>query len=138
MDLPIKQPKADIKYAISLTGRGPDLMEQATEQTTISDPGQAEELALFRALKPLIGRCLALNHDINNPLTGIIGYCEFLQLESDGFSQEQVGFLKQIQTCAERIQKLVEELCQEKIELSEKVDLKSITERFEKKADKSD
>lgn len=113
-------------------------MEQATEQTTISDPDQAEELALFQALKPFIGRCLALNHDVSNSLTGIIGYCEFLQLESDGFSEEHIEFLRQIQTCAERIQKLVEEVCKEKIELSETVDLKSITERFEKKADKSD
>lgn len=120
------------------TEREPDTMEQTTEPTIIDNPNEAEELALFLVLKPLIGRCLALNHDINNPLAGIIGYCEFLQLESDGFSKEQIGFLKQIQTCSERIQKLVEEVCVEKIHLSKKVDLKSVTEWFEKEADQSD
>jgi len=31
------------------------------------------ELALFERIKPYLGRCLTLNHNLNNPLAGIIG-----------------------------------------------------------------
>lgn len=93
-----------------------------------------EELEIYKAIRPFIGRCLSLNHDLNNPLAGVIGYCEFLMEDADCLSKEQQGYLKQILTCAERMQKLIEDLCEEKIALDEKVDLKAITEFFEKAA----
>jgi hypothetical protein len=46
--------------------------------TAESAENSQEDLALFRALKPYIGHCLTLNHDLNNPLAGILGYAEFL------------------------------------------------------------
>ena len=93
-----------------------------------------EELAVFRALKPYIGHCLALNHDINNPLAGIIGYGEFLMEESSQLDETQKGYLRQIMQCAERIKKLVEDLCEEKIALTEGIDLKSVTEAYKSAA----
>lgn len=93
-----------------------------------------EELALFRALKPYIGRCLTLTHDVNNPLAGIIGYSEFLLQEADQLDETQKGYLNQILRCAELIKKLAENLCEEKIALAEKIDLKSVTEAYKKTA----
>ncbi|MFH1373805.1 MAG: histidine kinase dimerization/phospho-acceptor domain-containing protein [bacterium] len=105
--------------------------EPALEKSIISDDVR-EELAVFRALKPYIGHCLTLNHDINNPLAGIIGYGEFLMEESKQLDETQRGYLQQVLDCAERIRKLVENLCEEKIALNEKIDLKSVSEAYQR------
>ena len=104
----------------------------------VSDEKLREELALFRILRPYIGHCLALNHDINNPLAGIIGYAEFLLSEADQLTESQRESLEQILVCAERIQKEVEDLGDEKIALSEKVDMKLLSGMYRKKTEKSD
>jgi len=97
------------------------------------------ELKIYQVIKPYIGHCLTLNHDINNPLAGVIGYSEFLLSEEDSLrSKEQKGYLNHILTCAERIKKLVDNLCEEKIALEEKVDLRSITDSYKKIAKKLD
>ena len=105
--------------------------EPALKKLTISDDVR-EELAVFRALKPYIGHCLTLNHDINNPLAGIIGYGEFLMEDAEKLGETRRGYLQQMLDCAERIRKLVENLCEEKIALNEKIDLKSVTEAYER------
>ncbi|MFQ5453736.1 MAG: histidine kinase dimerization/phospho-acceptor domain-containing protein, partial [Candidatus Zixiibacteriota bacterium] len=43
----------------------------------------ANELEVYQAIKPYIAHCLTMNHEINNPLAGIIGYSEFLLEESE-------------------------------------------------------
>ncbi|MEW5993922.1 MAG: histidine kinase dimerization/phospho-acceptor domain-containing protein [Candidatus Zixiibacteriota bacterium] len=91
-----------------------------------------EELAVLQVLKPYIGHCLTLNHDINNPLSGIIGYCEVLLADADTLSEEQRGYLDQIMQCAERIKTMVEKLCDHKISISQKVDLNSVTDAYKK------
>lgn len=96
------------------------------------------ELKIYQIIKPYIGHCLTLNHDINNPLAGVIGYSEFLLSEEDSLSKEQKGYLNHILTCAERIKSLVDNLCEEKIALEEKVDLRSITDSYKKVAKKLD
>jgi len=88
-----------------------------------------QELEIYQALKPFLARCLDLNHDINNPLTGIIGFCEFLMEDADSFNDEQNEFISNIVTCSEKIQKHVEELCDTKIAMNEKIDLKSFIEK---------
>jgi signal transduction histidine kinase len=90
-----------------------------------------EDLAVWQALKPYIGHCLSMNHDINNPLAGVLGYCEFMLLEDD-LSPTQRKHLEQISECAERIKKLVETLCDDKIALVEKIDLRTVTEAYQK------
>jgi signal transduction histidine kinase len=109
----------------------------ASDESLLS-PELREELALWRALKPYIGRCLTLNHDINNPLAGIIGYGEFMLVDEASLSDDQRGYLTKIMQCAERIRKLVDDLCREKIELGEKIDLRAVSEAFPKNPKKSD
>ncbi len=105
-------------------------MEKLSPEKAEIDGDLKEELAVFRALKPYIGHCLTLNHDINNPLAGIIGYGEFLLEESGQLDERQKGYLRQMLQCAERIKKLVEDLCEEKVALAEGIDLKSVTEAY--------
>ena len=93
-----------------------------------------QELAVYRLLKPYIGHCLTLNHDLNNPLSGIIGYTEFLLEEATDLSEEHRAFLRQIMEGAERIQRTVENLCADKIELVEKVNLQELIEAYQKVA----
>ena len=89
-----------------------------------------EELRVYQALKPYIGHCLSLNHDINNPLAGILGYAEFMMVDAESLSEDQIHNLQQIIICAGRIQKLVEALCDEKISLDEKIDLRTVTDAY--------
>jgi signal transduction histidine kinase len=82
-----------------------------------------DEAALFRQLAPFLRYCLPLNHDLNNPLAGIIGYCEFMQEEADDLTPNQLEYLNHILICAERIQKITERLSEAKIELSDEIDI---------------
>jgi signal transduction histidine kinase len=109
-------------------------MKKAVANNTAFTNDLQHDLELFRALKPYIRHCLALNHDINNPLAGIIGYCEFLQETGSNLSQEQRGYVQQILACAERIQGELETLCREKVGLSGKIDLGAFLNSVEKSA----
>ena len=82
----------------------------------------------WEKLKPFISRCLKLNHDLNNSLTGIIGYSEFIMDDSSNLTDEQRYHLDQILICAERIRKYIDNLCEEKIALAEEVGVKPLQE----------
>lgn len=99
---------------------------------------ERKDLELFEALKPYLGQCLTLNHDLNNPLAGIMGYVEFLVEESDQLSDEHREFVAQINQCAERIRKVLDSLCEEKIALSIKMDIRSVIEAYERPDQSSD
>lgn len=113
-------------------------MEQTPPRDAAISDELKEELRVYEVLKPYIGHCLTINHDINNPLSGITGYAEFLLEEADSFTEEQKYYLTQIMQCAERIQKLVENLCDEKIALSEKIDLRPVVDAYTKCAKRLD
>ncbi len=113
-------------------------MQTKQASDIVVDDKLKEELALFRILRPYIGHCLALNHDINNPLAGIIGYSEFMLSEADQLTESQRESVEQILHCAERIRQEVEDLGDEKIALAEKVDLKMLSGLYRKKTEKSD
>ena len=118
------------------------MAKNATEKTPALNSDSLTEdlqqdLALFRALKPYLGHCLTMNHDLNNPLAGILGYAEFLQ-NDDNLTDDQRHSLSQIVTCAERMKALIEALCTDKLELAEKIDLASITESYVNIAKKLD
>ena len=97
-----------------------------------------EERELFQTLKPFLAYTLTLNHDLNNPLTGIMGYTEFLLMESDILSTDQIELLNNIQKCAERIQKILEDLCDKKTAISDKVDLAQVIKEWQETDDSSD
>ena len=84
----------------------------------------AEEL--FNFLKPFVSRCLKLNHDLNNPLTGLISFTEFLLDEEEPLTDNQREYVRQIMNCAERIEKEITDLSNEKIELSKKLNLRKL------------
>ena len=93
------------------------------QKTSLKNTEAEEILAL---LKPFISRCLAINHDLNNSLAGIIGYTEFLLAEDEPLSENQREYIRQIMVCAERLEKEITALCNDKIELSGKINLKQM------------
>lgn len=72
-----------------------------------------------------------MNHDLNNPLAGILGYAEFLKADGN-LSEEQMNNVDQIITCAERMKRLIEALCEHKIAVSEEIDLGPVIEAYKK------
>lgn len=99
------------------------------QQTDISQ-SLREEIALFRVLKPYLGHCLTMNHDLNNPLSGVLGYAEYILMDDDKLTEDQKANLQQIVKCAERMRELINHLCEEKIALTENIDLSKVTEAY--------
>lgn len=89
----------------------------------------ADDYAIWQVLKPYIGHCLTMNHDVNNPLAGVLGYCEFMLLDAD-LSPMQREHLEHIREAANRIRKIVESLSDDKIALAENIDLTAVTEAY--------
>ncbi len=78
------------------------------------------EVTAFRTARPFLSRCLSLNHDINNPLAGIIGYAEvLLEEDSEPLTDEQRNGLNHILQCAEKIRALSNGLSEDKSRLIE-------------------
>ncbi len=98
----------------------------------------AEELAVYRALKPYLARCLRLNHDVNNALAGIIGYTDFLLEGGSVLTEDQRRFLSQIMQAAEKVRRLGEELCDEKVAAAQSIDLAALSRALEQMENDSD
>ncbi len=79
-----------------------------------------------KAVLPLLRRCLGLNKELNNPVAGIVGYCEFLLDGSDSLSTGQKLSIEEIRDFAIRIQGTLEELAAEKTILASKIDLRAL------------
>ncbi len=93
---------------------------------------------VIQELRPFVGRCLNLNHDLNNPLTGIIGYAEFILKDCPRVDSEVREYVEQIMECAERIQNSVARLSDEKDVLSRRVDLREFELRRARNSSGSD
>jgi signal transduction histidine kinase len=83
----------------------------------------------IEAVEEFLKRTLAIDHDFNNPLSGILGYAEFLLDESDRLSPEHTDFVKQIIACADRLSSVIAGYCEAKNELSEKMDISRFRSR---------
>ncbi len=107
-------------------------LKQADTLDVQKDP--ANDYELWQTLKPFIGHCLTLNHDINNPLTTIIGYAEFMLEDDPPLAPNHLKHVKNILQAAERVRLLVEKLCAEKIALSEQIDMGPVIDSYQRVA----
>ena len=117
-------------YENTTHSKGTLMIGRTVQKRSLTEK-QQEDLDLFEALKPYLGQCLTLNHDLNNPLSGIMGFTEFLLEESDQLSEEHREFVVQINQCAERMHQVLNCLCEKKIALSAKVDIASVIEKYQ-------
>lgn len=97
-----------------------------TELSNITE----EEFELFRQIKPLIGECLRLNHELNNPLAGVIGYTELMLSSETSLTDNQKELLGKILSSAEKMKYLIEDLCNNKIGMGRTIDLQEIEKTF--------
>jgi len=104
----------------------------------LSEEEKREILAIYMEIEPIIVRCLNLNHDINNPLTGIIGYGEFVLEAAASLPDDIRSHIEKIMECAGRVKKLVDELGDVKQELAERVNITRLVEKFESDSLESD
>lgn len=93
-----------------------------------------DEYQVFQILKPYIYTCLSFSHDINNPLAGIMGFAELLKEESNDMSESQIKLINRVLECAEKIKSSVNQLCDIKDELTNKVKNKNILEAYREEA----
>ena len=93
-------------------------------------PREVDDATLFKAVKPLVATCLTANHDINNWLSGIFGYTEFLQTEAVSLGDEQRRYLEKIIECAERIQMQIKKISAVKSDLAAEVDMDYLVARL--------
>ncbi len=114
------------------------MMSDTTTKESKQDLASNEELQIYQKLKPYIAHCLSMNHELNNPLAVIMGYAEVLHEECKDLSDNQKQYLSNIIKGAEKIQKCITDLSEEKIALSEKIDLKNVVELYNKDNQKSD
>ncbi len=117
------------KNEMSESGSKP--VDSQTEQD--SSEALKAELALYRKLKPFIAESLTLNHDINNPLAGILGYAEYMLMDSAELTPEQRSNLEQVLECAERIEKIVTGLSDLKVRLATQMDIEEFVRTYRPK-----
>jgi light-regulated signal transduction histidine kinase (bacteriophytochrome) len=113
-------------------------MSDTTKIRSNNETDTKVELEIYRKLKPYIGHCLTMNHELNNPLSVILGYSEFLHNECEQLTDEQKKYLNSIIKSAEKIQKCVTELSEEKIVLSQEINIEEVTAFYKKEDKESD
>ena len=111
---------------------------QATPCPLPADLDPTGDYELWLRLKPYIGHCLTMNHDVNNSLTAVLGFAELMLEDDPPLTEKQIGHVKAIIRSAERVQATMENLCQEKIELSERIDLGPVIEAYQRIANRSE
>ncbi|UCG63051.1 MAG: hypothetical protein JSV52_07155 [Candidatus Zixiibacteriota bacterium] len=79
-----------------------------------------------QAVLPILRRCLALSKELNNPVAGIVGYCEFLLDTSESLTAGQRLSIEEIRDFAVKIQTTLEELAAEKAALAKKIDITAL------------
>lgn len=88
------------------------------------------ELELLEKLKPFLAVCMKLNHDLNNPLAGVIGYTEFVLAEPAQMTPDQIDLLNKVLICAEKIKEQLEDLCRIKSGLGDPNEVENLIKQF--------
>jgi signal transduction histidine kinase len=79
-------------------------------------------------LKEFFSAQFELNHDLNNPLAGIVGYLELALTDSDSIPKRPLELLRNVQKCADRMDELIQEYVKCKRRLQTTVDLSEVVD----------
>jgi len=77
-------------------------------------------------LKEFLGAQFELNHDLNNPLAGVVGYLELAMTGKDDIPERPLELLQNVQKCANRMDELIQEFVKSKRRLQNTVDLSDV------------
>jgi len=91
-----------------------DTTEKASHRlNTGSSRDNNSDLALFEALKPYLGHCLTLNHDLNNPLAVVMGQLEMIAEFHPELPDDMKHRLGELSTAAETMRRVIMEAAKE-------------------------
>ena len=82
-------------------------------------------------LKRFASKLITLNHDLNNPLAGVVGYLELAMTSGDTLPPDTLEMLNNVQRSAELLQEVINRLTQAKRRLQASVDISQLEEGFE-------
>lgn len=99
------------------------MTEKQTSPTTLLAPDSAEAAA---AIANFAVKLIELNHDLNNPLAGVIGYLELAMSSDDGVSDDVKSLLESAQLSADMMNDLIKKLSDAKCELLKEVNFKPL------------
>lgn len=91
-----------------------------TELLSLDSPEGSAELRSFCAA------LLDLNHDLNNPLAGVIGYLELAMSREDDLTSKSMEMLGHVQASADKMNTLIQEFTVAKRRLQSTVDISSL------------
>ncbi len=105
-----------------------------TGSNSASSPMDNDERQLFALDSPEGQECLKeffsaqfeLNHDLNNPLAGVVGYLELALTGKESIPERPKELLLNVQKCANRMDELIQEFVKSKRRLQEAVDLSDV------------
>lgn len=103
---------------ISLRGVGED-------NAPLLSPDSPEGIA---ELKNLIAATLRLNHDLNNPLAGIMGFLELALGHKDNMEPKVLELLELVRMSAVKLNQRLLEFNEEKSRMQNKVDISALEE----------
>ncbi len=95
------------------------MTEKLTSPTKLLAPDSPEAA---RAIASFAAKLIELNHDLNNPLAGVIGYLELALSSDEGVHEEVKSLLQSAQLSADMMNDLVKKLTGAKRALLSEVD----------------
>ena len=98
------------------------MIEKLTSRQSLLAPETPEAA---RAIAAFAAKLIELNHDLNNPLAGVIGYLELAMSSEEGVHEEVKCLLQSAQLSADMMNDLIKKLSVAKQELLSEVDFSS-------------
>ena len=79
-------------------------------------------------LKKYVAATLSLNHDLNNPLAGVMGFLELAFGHKDNMEPNVLELLELVKKSADKLKERLEEFTEEKRRMRNKVDISNLEE----------
>lgn len=99
------------------------MTEKLTTATTLLTPDSPEAAP---AIASFAAKLMNLNHDLNNPLAGVIGYLELAMSSDEGVHEEVKSLLESAQLAADMMNDLIKKLTEAKCVLLKEVDFSEL------------
>ena len=99
------------------------LKSERKDNANLLSPHSPEGIA---ELKKYVAATLSLNHDLNNPLAGVMGFLELALVHKDKMEPKAYELLKLIEKSAVKLNECLIEFTEEKHKMRSKVDLSSL------------
>lgn len=77
-------------------------------------------------LQRFVKELFTLNHDLNNPLAGVVGYTELALSDPDSLPENIVDYLEKVQKSAGMMQEIIARCAEAKYHLQTQVDVTAL------------